>query len=445
MSSPIDNYRNYLATNYPDMKLPAGKPYGVIKLAKGYDFGFHVRKDHVSVHFISNGTHDPEEVMGYINDNGIGDKTYGDGLEPDVFRGTRNAAVVRCEVHIPLESVDELRKPTLRKHSQQIFSELYDDFSGIAGVEKPKPKEDTAETVEEVAEASEHTFNNVELTLEGYGYHNELFDISNANLDLGKAKNTDYWYDDNWQLDGLTNSDGLISYSLPLYNEQLKIKIDGPGFSKEVNNTTLKATETLDDVFTESMHKRFSGVGSERTPLILFQFATNGLYNFEPIKIPDGEEFDIDKLSVETMVPIAEMEWICLKRFVYEYADGSKKYFDFNGGEYNETPYEPNLITWFDVIEGYGDNLSPEQRLLMYFVLFEHSPDEVMYNLECYDIDSVLPIISSPRCPVNLLQAVYDEGIEDWLENGFIGEEKIFEAYKNNPNTPESLLHSIKN
>ena len=131
MSSPIDNYRNYLARNYSDMKLPAGKPYGVIKLAKGYDFGFHVRKDHVSVHFISNGTHDPEEVMGYINDNGIGDKTYGDGLEPDVFRGTRNAAVVRCEVHIPLESVDELRKPTLRKHSQRIFDELYDDFSGI--------------------------------------------------------------------------------------------------------------------------------------------------------------------------------------------------------------------------------------------------------------------------------------------------------------------------
>ena len=86
MSSPIDNYRNYLARNYSDMKLPAGKPYGVIKLAKGYDFGFHVRKDHVSVHFISNGTHDPEEVMGYINDNGIGDKTYGDGLAPDVSR-----------------------------------------------------------------------------------------------------------------------------------------------------------------------------------------------------------------------------------------------------------------------------------------------------------------------------------------------------------------------
>ena len=153
MSSPIDNYRNYLARNYSDMKLPAGKPYGVIKLAKGYDLGFHVRKDHISVNFISNGTHDPEEVMGYINDNGIGDKTYGDGLEPDVFRGKRNAAVVRCEVHIPLESVDELRKPTLRKHSQQIFGELYDDFSGIADVEMPKPKEDTAETVEEVAEA----------------------------------------------------------------------------------------------------------------------------------------------------------------------------------------------------------------------------------------------------------------------------------------------------
>jgi len=155
MSSPIDNYRNYLARNYSDMKLPAGKPYGVIKLAKGFDFGFHVRKDHVSVHFISNGTHDPEEVMGYINDNGIGDKTYGDGLEPDVSRGKRNAAVVRCEVHIPLESVEELRKPTLRKHSQQIFGELYDDFSGIAGVERPKPKEDAAETVEEVAETSE--------------------------------------------------------------------------------------------------------------------------------------------------------------------------------------------------------------------------------------------------------------------------------------------------
>ena len=40
MSSPIDNYRNYLARNYSAMKLPAGKRYCVIKLAKGYDFGF---------------------------------------------------------------------------------------------------------------------------------------------------------------------------------------------------------------------------------------------------------------------------------------------------------------------------------------------------------------------------------------------------------------------
>ena len=161
MSSPIDNYRNYLARNYSEMKLPAGKPYGVIKLAKGYDFGFHVRKDHVSVHFISNGTHDPEEVMGYINDNGIGDKTYGDGLAPDVSRGKRNANVVRCEVHIPLESVDELRKPTLRKHSQRIFDELYDDFSGIVegseGSDKTekvaeiKPESDDKAEVDETA------------------------------------------------------------------------------------------------------------------------------------------------------------------------------------------------------------------------------------------------------------------------------------------------------
>lgn len=138
MSTPIENYRNYLGRNYQDMKLPKDKPYGIIKLSKGYEFGFHVRKDHISVHFISDGSHDPEAVISFIEENGIGEKTYGDGLAADVFQGKKNANVVRCEVHIPFESVNELRKPTLRKLSQHVFNELYNDFENIDQLESSK-------------------------------------------------------------------------------------------------------------------------------------------------------------------------------------------------------------------------------------------------------------------------------------------------------------------
>ena len=61
----------------------------------------------------------------------------------------------------------------------------------------------------------------------------------------------------------------------------------------------------MDQLFTKENEDRYeTGVGSENTPLILFQFSTNGIYHFESFELPAGEEFDLKRLSVNTLKPI---------------------------------------------------------------------------------------------------------------------------------------------
>ncbi|SVC09280.1 uncharacterized protein METZ01_LOCUS262134, partial [marine metagenome] len=69
--------------------------------------------------------------------------------------------------------------------------------------------------------------NIISIRLEGFGHRNELIDISKASLNQEKVSSSDYWYDDDWQENAYLDSYDLISYSLPLYNENQKIIIEG--------------------------------------------------------------------------------------------------------------------------------------------------------------------------------------------------------------------------
>ena len=281
----------------------------------------------------------------------------------------------------------------------------------------------------------------IEFILSGYGYRYELYDISNANVDYENAEDSDYIYSDNWQEDAELDSEYITGSCLPMV-EHLKLEIHGDGIDEEVTFNTIDKYEDVDDIFHEPVWKIFKGVGKENTPIILFTFGQNGKYYFEDLELDDDEKFDINKLHAETLLPIINMEPACLKYLVYEKNDGTKVNMGLDQGDYSENNYDPFVGTWFNIIEPYTDKFSQEHWTKAYFKLFEHDSDYVMNNVECYDTDVVLAIIGSSRCPVKLLQAVYDEGIEDWLEDDTT--EEIFEAYKNNPNTPKFLIEEFQ-
>ena len=114
----------------------------------------------------------------------------------------------------------------------------------------------------------------------------------------------------------------------------------------------------------------------------MFQFRTNGIYHFESFELPAGEEFDLKRLSVNTLKPIVPFEDLginsetkmrdmqyefMVKGFVYKFSDGTEKHLGFNGGDYDERPLNPDIITWFDIAEKYGDFLSSDEQILKFF------------------------------------------------------------------------------
>ena len=255
---------------------------------------------------------------------------------------------------------------------------------------------------------------------------------------------SDYWYDDDWQENAYLDSYDLISYSLPLYNENQKIIIEGDNVDEQIDNQTLDKIEVLDAVITKFMHDRFSDAGSENTPLILFQFSTKGIYHFDSLEIPDGEEFDIGRLTVETLIPIAPTQKPCVKRFLYEFADGTVKNLSFDGGEYSETPYVPDLITWFDIIEGYEDNLTKDQMLLQIFTQSAYDLEEQVF-LACDNyFDEIEKVLEHRQCPPDLMNGIYDREINHWLEEKNDRDVlDILDCICDNPNSSKSLQKKV--
>ena len=107
--------------------------------------------------------------------------------------------------------------------------------------------------------------NIISIRLEGFGHRNELFDISKASIDYENEKNSDswnsdYWYDDFSENQAYLDCDEIISYSLPFYNEKLKIFIEGWGIHDDINevigNDILEEKLHLDRLFTKENEDR---------------------------------------------------------------------------------------------------------------------------------------------------------------------------------------------
>ena len=445
----VESFREYLLGHFPTLKLPKGKKYVEFPIYKGILVCCMVKKDGVNVYLYSGGRVPAKEIFDKLNSLGVSDKVLNDKYTITPIPGSRNPNVVRIDLLIPYAGRD-LEDDDLRKEVLDLYTQLIDlcmplnpdavfhktpyEKDGKESEKVEPNKESSMQSEQENTDVpvQKQKGESISIRLEGFGQRNELFDISKASISSESEHNSDYWYDDFSENHAYSDCDGVLSYSLPFYNDNLNIFIEGGGISKEIGNESLDEILDLDNIYTKENNDKYeSGVGSENTPLILFQFRTKGIYHFESLELLAGEEFDLNRLEVNILKPVAPFEEVeekgikkkkwphMVKGFVYTFLDGTKKHLDFDSGDYEETPLNPNIGTWFQIAETYDDWLSEEERVLKFFKQFEYKPDDVVTDIsEQYDEpDDLDDILRNDDCPGGLLEGLYDENIDYWVDD----------------------------
>ncbi|MBT5547367.1 MAG: hypothetical protein HOK24_23280, partial [Desulfobacula sp.] len=81
---PVEDFRSFLASKYPTLKIPNGKKIGRYRLGKGMMVNFRVGKDGVNVFFYSGDKQSSDSIFEKINQLGINGKKINDQylLEP---------------------------------------------------------------------------------------------------------------------------------------------------------------------------------------------------------------------------------------------------------------------------------------------------------------------------------------------------------------------------
>ena len=486
----VESFREYLLGHFPTLKLPKGKKYVEFPVYKGILVCCMVKKDGVNVYLYSGGRVPAKEIFDKLNSLGVSGKVLNDKYTITPMPGSRNPNVVRIDLLVPYDNRD-LDNDDLREEVLDLYTQLIDlcmplnpdnpfydsptksvesQSEKIEPVQKDSSqfKQETPNTKKPLSVKSDNFGNTSEqktksstisIRLEGFGQRNELFDISKASIDSESEHNSDYWYDDFSENHAYSDCDEVLSYSLPFYNDNLNISIEGVGISKEIGNESLDEILDLDNTYTKENNDKYeSGVGSENTPLILFQFRTKGIYHFESLELPAGEEFDLNRLGVNILKPVVPFEEVeekgirkkkwqyMVKGFVYTFLDGTKKHLDFDSGDYKETPLNPNIGTWFQIAETYDDWLSEEEQVIKFFKQFEYKPDDVVTDIsEQYDEpDDLDDILRNDDCPGGLLEGLYDENIDYWVDDRDKNDLKYTLGYiTEHENAPKTLLKKV--
>ena len=128
---PVESFRNFMASQIDGMKLYKGKSYGIVPIGSGYELGFHARKDHVALMFISKKAK-PNKVFEWIQKNGLMGLDVGDGHILTPMPGKRNPSVIRTELKIPINSHDDLFNKDVRNKAVELFNILKDKFGHIS-------------------------------------------------------------------------------------------------------------------------------------------------------------------------------------------------------------------------------------------------------------------------------------------------------------------------
>ena len=120
---PVEDFRSFLASNYPNLKLPKGKKYVEFPIGKGMLVCCMVKTNGVNVYLYSGGKVPAREVFNKLNELGVSGKVINDKYTITPMPGSRNPNVVRIDLEIPYDG-RELNSPEMREEVNDVYSQL---------------------------------------------------------------------------------------------------------------------------------------------------------------------------------------------------------------------------------------------------------------------------------------------------------------------------------
>ena len=119
----VEDFRSFLASKYPELKLPKGKKYVEFPIGKGMLVCCMVKKDGVNVYLYSGGKVPAREVFDKLNSHGVSGKSINDKYTITPMPGSRNPNVVRIDLLVPYDGRD-LNSNELRDEVNDVYSQL---------------------------------------------------------------------------------------------------------------------------------------------------------------------------------------------------------------------------------------------------------------------------------------------------------------------------------
>lgn len=297
------------------------------------------------------------------------------------------------------------------------LNETLNNFSQLTGINfSTKVKVGKKETTKGKKNAEHPNSNYINIKVEGGGFQVYLYDIENAGVKFDTPGwqdsikfDTEFWWNDNWQLDAKDKSVELINYTLPEYNSNNRIIIEYKGKKTTFDIEDFESIYNLDKIYSPEIWSKYLKPNAPKSgeKILLFSFSTDGTYDFKKLDI-GNEEFDPEKLKINRLRSIACLEDDLIESFVYN-NNISKS--DINSFE--QTPYEPELMSMADLEDPkYQDNFQKQEIYDLYMPLYNIAMwknDPKTFNVE--EIFENSPgelgdLIIHSRCPKDLLEHI---------------------------------------
>jgi len=128
--NPVEDFRSFLASKYPTLKLPKGKKYVEFPIGKGMLVCCMVKKDGVNVYLYSGGKVPAREVFDKLNSLGVTGKVINKKYTITPMPGSRNPNVVRIDLLVPYDGRD-LNSNELCDEVNDVYNQLLKLCKGL--------------------------------------------------------------------------------------------------------------------------------------------------------------------------------------------------------------------------------------------------------------------------------------------------------------------------
>ena len=223
----------------------------------------------------------------------------------------------------------------------------------------------------------------------------------------------------------------------------LKIKITSDGKNNEFSIKDISCNETYDKIISSEFEEYLEKNDMFEIPTTLYQFRQNGTYFFDALILDDDENFDINRLEAELIIPVGDLfKQPGLKHFIYEKNNGEKVKIKIQDGQYNETNWDPVESNYDLEIEHYTEKLTQNQYWHSK-IFFNEDPKDFLKDYDDIGhIESVGELVKDKRFKSSFLEKIFEIGFYTWAKKEILDE--VLKSFEQNSNCSNELIKVFK-